>query len=180
MAAVSAPADEVVPLLTRWPDLGAAAVNAPERCVISGGADSLAAATEHLRGQGWTVTPLRVSSAFHSPLMAEAYAGQPGRKVPLPTYAFDRRRYRLPARPTGCATTHAVTDVRRAVIEPPDLRCPCGAGRGPSRTARTPRRVGPATTGAGKPPTLVVNGGRRVPGAAVASRPHAVTRSEVA
>jgi acyl transferase domain-containing protein/acyl carrier protein len=72
MAAVSAPSEEVVvPLLEKWPDLGVAAVNAPEQCVISGGADALAAATEHLRRQGWTVTPLRVSSAFHSPLMAE-------------------------------------------------------------------------------------------------------------
>ncbi|WP_055494214.1 type I polyketide synthase [Streptomyces sp. TP-A0356] len=71
MAAVSAPADEVTPRLAPWPDLAVAAVNSPRQCVISGGAESLAAAVGELREAGWTVTPLRVSSPFHSPLMAE-------------------------------------------------------------------------------------------------------------
>ncbi|MFD8985672.1 type I polyketide synthase, partial [Streptomyces sp. NPDC059564] len=71
MAAVAAPADEVRPPLAKWPDLAVAAVNAPEQCVISGGERSLAEAVEELRGRGWTVTPLHVSAAFHSPLMAE-------------------------------------------------------------------------------------------------------------
>ncbi|MFF2194137.1 type I polyketide synthase [Streptomyces sp. NPDC058157] len=31
----------------------------------------------------------------------EVYAGRPGRRIPLPGYAFDRREYRLPARPAG-------------------------------------------------------------------------------
>ncbi|MFH7599860.1 beta-ketoacyl synthase N-terminal-like domain-containing protein [Streptomyces racemochromogenes] len=31
----------------------------------------------------------------------EVYAGRPGRRIPLPGYAFDRRDYRLPARPAG-------------------------------------------------------------------------------
>ncbi|MFD3875575.1 type I polyketide synthase [Streptomyces sp. NPDC058623] len=70
MAAVSAPADEVGPLLKVWPDLAVAAVNAPGQCVISGGGRSLAEAVEALRAREWTVTPLRVSAAFHSPLMA--------------------------------------------------------------------------------------------------------------
>lgn len=70
MAAVAAPADEVRPLLAKWPDLAVAAVNAPEQCVLSGGERSLAGAVEELRGRGWTVTPLHVSAAFHSPLMA--------------------------------------------------------------------------------------------------------------
>ncbi|MFF3020816.1 type I polyketide synthase [Streptomyces sp. NPDC057939] len=223
MAAVSAPADEVRPLLKVWPDLAVAAVNAPGQCVISGGGRSLAEAVDALRAREWTVTPLHVTAAFHSPLMAgvsrplaevlgrisfheprlplvsnltgriasaaeladpeywvrhvnetvefeagvravaergrhvfvevgpssaltslarqcvpqeqhrwlsclrakdttgatldaalagayaaglniawrEVYAGGPGRRIPLPGYAFDRRRYRLPARPAG-------------------------------------------------------------------------------
>ncbi|MET9610539.1 beta-ketoacyl synthase N-terminal-like domain-containing protein [Streptomyces sp. NPDC006512] len=230
MAAVSAAADEVRPLLKVWPDLAVAAVNAPGQCVISGGEGSLAEAVESLRERTWTVTPLQVTAAFHSPLMAgvseplaevlgrisfheprlplvsnltgriaspaelatpeywvrhvtetvefaagvravaergrhvflevgpssaltslarrcvpqeqhrwlsclrakdttgasldaalagaytaglniawgEVYAGGPGRRIPLPGYAFDRRRYRLPARPAarGTADTH--------------------------------------------------------------------------
>ncbi|MFF3808598.1 type I polyketide synthase [Streptomyces sp. NPDC002032] len=70
MAAVAAPADEVRPLLAKWPDLALAAVNAPEQCVLSGGEQSLAEAAGELRGRGWTVTPLHVTAAFHSPLMA--------------------------------------------------------------------------------------------------------------
>ncbi|MDQ2587872.1 type I polyketide synthase [Saccharothrix yanglingensis] len=70
MAAVAAPVDEVAPLLERWPDLAVAAVNAPDQCVVSGGADSLAAVVEVLRERGAVVKPLRVSSAFHSPLVA--------------------------------------------------------------------------------------------------------------
>ncbi|MEU7524613.1 beta-ketoacyl synthase N-terminal-like domain-containing protein [Saccharothrix sp. NPDC042600] len=72
MAAVTAPVEEVAPLLRRWPDLAVAAVNAPRQCVVSGGADSLAAAVEALRERGTAVKPLRVSSAFHSPLVAAA------------------------------------------------------------------------------------------------------------
>ncbi|MCX5381055.1 type I polyketide synthase [Streptomyces sp. NBC_00091] len=71
MAAVSAPVEEVRPLLEAWPELGVAAVNAPEQCVVSGGAGALAQAVEALRAAGRTVTELHVTAAFHSPLMAE-------------------------------------------------------------------------------------------------------------
>lgn len=71
MAAVAAPAEEVRPLLLPWPELAVAAVNAPEQCVVSGGAGALAEAVEALRARGWTVTPLHVTAAFHSPLMEE-------------------------------------------------------------------------------------------------------------
>ncbi|WTI84752.1 acyltransferase domain-containing protein (plasmid) [Streptomyces sp. NBC_00726] len=71
MAAVSAPAQEVAPLLAAWPDLAVAADNAPQQCVVSGAAGSLDAAVTALRERGWNVTPLRVAAAFHSPLMAE-------------------------------------------------------------------------------------------------------------
>ncbi|WP_206731441.1 type I polyketide synthase [Streptomyces sp. C] len=70
MAAVSAPVEEVRPLLERWPELAVAAVNAPEQCVVSGAAGALAEAVRELRAAGWTVTELHVTAAFHSPLMA--------------------------------------------------------------------------------------------------------------
>lgn len=70
MAAVSAPVEEVRPLLERWPELAVAAVNAPQQCVVSGAAGPLAQAVEALRAAGWTVTELHVTAAFHSPLMA--------------------------------------------------------------------------------------------------------------
>ncbi|MEU3724192.1 beta-ketoacyl synthase N-terminal-like domain-containing protein [Streptomyces sp. NPDC031705] len=69
MAAVSAPVEEVRPLLERWPELAVAAVNAPRQCVVSGGTGALAQAVEALRAAGWTVTELHVTAAFHSPLM---------------------------------------------------------------------------------------------------------------
>jgi acyl transferase domain-containing protein len=71
MAAVSAPADRVAPVLADWPLLSIAAINSPAQCVISGEADALARVVTILRDRGETVTPLNVSTAFHSPLMEE-------------------------------------------------------------------------------------------------------------
>ncbi|WP_030791471.1 type I polyketide synthase [Streptomyces sp. NRRL S-920] len=73
MAAVTAPAEDVLPLLEPHPDLALAASNAPDQCVISGGADALAQVTGQLLAQGLRVDRLAVSHAFHSPLMAEVY-----------------------------------------------------------------------------------------------------------
>ena len=75
MAAVSASRDEVDAALVPWPDLAVAAVNSPRQCVISGARGSLDAATETLRTNGFPVTPVPVTSAFHSPLMAPLAAG---------------------------------------------------------------------------------------------------------
>jgi acyl transferase domain-containing protein/NAD(P)-dependent dehydrogenase (short-subunit alcohol dehydrogenase family)/acyl carrier protein len=73
MASVSAPAEQVRPLLEGHPDLALAAVNGPETCVISGASEALAAVSAQLRGTGVRVQPLEVSHAFHSPLMAEVF-----------------------------------------------------------------------------------------------------------
>jgi len=70
MAAVAAPAERIAPLLVRWPDLGIGAINAPDQCVVSGAADSLSEAATVLREKDLTVTSLKVSSGFHSPLIA--------------------------------------------------------------------------------------------------------------
>ncbi|WP_331757501.1 SDR family NAD(P)-dependent oxidoreductase (plasmid) [Streptomyces sp. NBC_01387] len=73
MASVSAPAEQVLPLLADHPDLALAAVNGPENCVISGASEALAAVSAQLSGTGLRVQPLEVSHAFHSPLMAEVF-----------------------------------------------------------------------------------------------------------
>ncbi|MDL2081658.1 SDR family NAD(P)-dependent oxidoreductase [Streptomyces sp. GXMU-J15] len=67
MAAVQADEDEVLPHLTDR--VGIAAVNGPRSVVVSGAADAVEAVAAHFRAQDRKVTPLRVSHAFHSPLM---------------------------------------------------------------------------------------------------------------
>ncbi|MEW2157437.1 type I polyketide synthase [Streptomyces sp. NPDC007189] len=69
MAAVEATEDEVLPLLGDGEDVGIAAVNGPRSVVVSGAAGAVEEIAAHLRAQGRRVTALRVSHAFHSPLM---------------------------------------------------------------------------------------------------------------
>ncbi|AGL15852.1 type I polyketide synthase [Actinoplanes sp. N902-109] len=72
MAAVSAPAEEVAPLLADRPELSLAAVNAPAQCVISGATGDLEAVISELKERRVRVERLAVSHAFHSPLMLPA------------------------------------------------------------------------------------------------------------
>ncbi|MEI8394703.1 MAG: KR domain-containing protein, partial [Rhodospirillaceae bacterium] len=51
------------------PGIGIAAVNGPQATVISGAAAAVAEVGELLKAKGGTVTALKVSHAFHSPLM---------------------------------------------------------------------------------------------------------------
>ncbi|WP_425472671.1 SDR family NAD(P)-dependent oxidoreductase [Streptomyces sedi] len=67
MVAIRATEDEVSPTLNR--NVGIAAVNGPSSVVVSGDAEEVEAVAEHWRGEGRKVTRLRVSHAFHSPLM---------------------------------------------------------------------------------------------------------------
>lgn len=70
MVAVAAPLEQVRPLLTGHPDeVSIAAVNGPNAVVVSGVAESVARIVETLAGQGIRTKQLRVSHAFHSPLM---------------------------------------------------------------------------------------------------------------
>ncbi|MCA1229558.1 type I polyketide synthase [Saccharopolyspora sp. 6M] len=70
MTAVQAAEDEVLPLLAgRERELGVAAVNGPGSVVLSGTADAVTEVAAHFRRLGRTTTELRVSHAFHSPLM---------------------------------------------------------------------------------------------------------------
>ncbi|MEU6085172.1 type I polyketide synthase, partial [Streptomyces sp. NPDC047108] len=67
MAAVEASEDETLPLLNDR--VGLAAVNGPRSVVVSGERDAVEGIAEHFRVQDRKVSFLRVSHAFHSPLM---------------------------------------------------------------------------------------------------------------
>ena len=72
MTAVAAAESEVMPLLTAG--VGIAAVNGPHAVVVSGRADEVDAIAAELGRRGRRTSPLRVSHAFHSPLMAPMLA----------------------------------------------------------------------------------------------------------
>ncbi|MFF6996475.1 type I polyketide synthase, partial [Streptomyces sp. NPDC008313] len=67
MLAVQATEDEVLSLLDD--EVGLAAVNGPSSVVVSGTAAAVGVIEEHFAGLGRKTTRLRVSHAFHSPLM---------------------------------------------------------------------------------------------------------------
>lgn len=98
MAAVQAPASEVALLLAGQPALALAADNSPSQCVISGDRDALAALVDTMRADGLHVTPLAVSIAAHSPLLAEITG--PLRAV-LGTIRFGRPTIPLMSNLTG-------------------------------------------------------------------------------
>ncbi|MET7921528.1 SDR family NAD(P)-dependent oxidoreductase [Streptomyces avermitilis] len=67
MVAVQATEDEVLPHLTDG--VGIAAINGPRSVVVSGAEDAVTAIAEVFRQQGGKSSRLKVSHAFHSPLM---------------------------------------------------------------------------------------------------------------
>ncbi|QLJ03459.1 SDR family NAD(P)-dependent oxidoreductase [Streptomyces sp. NEAU-sy36] len=67
MVAVQASEDEVLPYLTA--EVGVAAVNGPQSVVVSGAEGAVLAVAEVFREQGRKTSRLKVSHAFHSPLM---------------------------------------------------------------------------------------------------------------
>ncbi|MEU5540474.1 type I polyketide synthase, partial [Streptomyces sp. NPDC020362] len=67
MTAVQATEDEVLPHLTD--QVGIAAINGPRSVVVSGAEDAVTAIAEVFRQQGRKTSRLKVSHAFHSPLM---------------------------------------------------------------------------------------------------------------
>ncbi|WSW50633.1 SDR family NAD(P)-dependent oxidoreductase [Streptomyces platensis] len=69
MVSVRASEDEVAPLLADQDLVGIAAVNGPESLVLSGAEDAVEQVVAALEADGRKVKRLRVSHAFHSPLM---------------------------------------------------------------------------------------------------------------
>ncbi len=70
MVAVHAPADRVTKALEAVPDVALAAVNGPTSVVLSGPNDAVTAVVDELTAQGVRTRRLKVSHAFHSPMMA--------------------------------------------------------------------------------------------------------------
>ncbi|MER7106120.1 acyltransferase domain-containing protein, partial [Streptomyces humidus] len=100
MAAVEASEDEVLPLL--GDEVGVAAVNGPRAVVVSGVAQAVEEITDRFRGQGRKVTALRVSHAFHSPLMEPMLADF--RKV-AESLSYGQPRVRIVSTVTGEAAS---------------------------------------------------------------------------
>lgn len=73
MVAVTAPVAEIAPYVDDYADVSIAAVNSPRQCVVSGGRQSLEDVSAKLVAAGYSITELKVSHAFHSPLMAEVF-----------------------------------------------------------------------------------------------------------
>ncbi|MET9296621.1 type I polyketide synthase [Streptomyces sp. NPDC003077] len=67
MIAIQATEDEVLPHLTD--EVGIAALNGPRSVVVSGDEAGVTAVAEHFSAQGRKTSRLKVSHAFHSPLM---------------------------------------------------------------------------------------------------------------
>ena len=72
MSAVDVPAQQVADLVAEEPTCGIAAINGPASTVVSGPGDAVKRITTALARDGARITPLTVSHAFHSPLMAPA------------------------------------------------------------------------------------------------------------
>ncbi|MEU1518320.1 type I polyketide synthase [Streptomyces sp. NPDC005811] len=100
MVALQAAEDEVLPLL--GDEVGIAAVNGPQAVVISGKADVVAEIADGFRAQRRKATALRVSHAFHSPLMEPMLADF--RKV-AESLTYERPKLALVSTVTGEAAT---------------------------------------------------------------------------
>ncbi|MBP7336117.1 type I polyketide synthase [Niveispirillum sp.] len=74
MAAIAAPPDRVARTLAGMPALSIAALNGPEQTIISGDADALRQVLSSFATMGVAGRELKVSHAFHSPLMAPMLA----------------------------------------------------------------------------------------------------------
>ena len=91
----------------------AANLNTPEQTVISGDPDAVARAGEGCRARGAKrVVPLKVSGAFHSPLMAPAV---PGLRAALAAAAFRDARCPVVANATAEPVTSPADAVRTLV-----------------------------------------------------------------
>ena len=132
MSAVDVPADEVAALVAEEPSCGIAAINGPPSTVVSGPADAVERITRQLAPDGARITPLTVSHAFHSPLMAPAQEALRDiadtvtpRKATIPlisTVHGDRhRRHRHGRRLLG-RPAHLDRPVRRCDALPPPRR----------------------------------------------------------
>lgn len=90
--------ERLTPLLRQEPTLAVAARNNPREVVLSGPRDALERMQQALEAQGVSVAPLRVSHAFHSPLMGPML--EPFRRV-LEQVSFSAPKLPLISNLTG-------------------------------------------------------------------------------
>ena len=133
MAALGAGAAEVAGLATEA-GVAVAAHNGPASTVVSGRAAAVEAAMSAARARGWSAVRLRVSHAFHSPLVAAV--------APRVDAALEQIPFAPPRRPVASTVTGGLlapdADLRRLLID--QLTSPvrfadavaaaAGAGRG--------------------------------------------------
>ncbi|MGX6744518.1 type I polyketide synthase [Streptomyces xantholiticus] len=115
MLAVQATEDEVLPHLTE--QVGIAAINGPRSVVVSGAEDAATAIAENFKQQGRKTSRLKVSHAFHSPLMdpmleefAQVVRGLTYQKPQLPVVSNVTGRF-----VDACTADYWVRHVREAV-----------------------------------------------------------------
>ncbi len=107
MVAVEAGEEQVAEVIADRPGVGIAAVNGPKAVVISGVEDEALAAAEELAATGARTRRLRVSHAFHSPLMEpmlERFAEVVG------SVSFQPPKLMMVSALTGGVVTDEVTD----------------------------------------------------------------------
>ncbi|WP_159060385.1 acyltransferase domain-containing protein, partial [Streptomyces griseoruber] len=133
MVALQATEEEVLPFLGE--EVGLAAVNGPRAVVVAGASEAVEEIADHFRAEGRKVTALRVSHAFHSPLMEPMLADF--RKV-AEGLVYERPRLPLVSTVTGEAATadelmsadYWVSHVRRPVRFADAVRALAGQGVG--------------------------------------------------
>ncbi|KUO06721.1 beta-ketoacyl synthase [Streptomyces sp. DSM 15324] len=133
MVALQAAEDEVLPLL--GDEVGVAAVNGPRAVVIAGAADAVAEIADRFRALDRKVTALRVSHAFHSPLMEPMLADF--RKV-AESLTYERPKLPMVSTVTGevasadevMSADYWVAHVRRPVRFADAVRVLAGQGVG--------------------------------------------------
>ncbi len=94
MLAVKGDADAIVDAIKAFPEVKAANLNSRNQVVLAGSKPAIAEAQQALAAQGFSVIPLPVSAAFHTPLVAhaqkpfgEAIAKAKIRKPAVPVYS---------------------------------------------------------------------------------------------
>ncbi len=114
LAVIGAPREALEDVIARAPGvLVMANENAPDQIVLSGEVRAVAWAQEALKGVARRLVPLRVSAAFHSPLMARA--AEAFREV-LATLPFRQPRVPIVVNPTG-AWLDTPEDLRASIME---------------------------------------------------------------
>jgi len=121
MAAVNCRQAQLAPFLNAGEDVVIACFNAPERLVVSGSASGVDRLLERLTDAGFSATELKVSHAFHSPLMAGALSEF---RQALAKVQFSKPAIRIISTLSGQAVSDQMSHADywlRQIVEPVDF-----------------------------------------------------------